>query len=273
MRFNNLHNFLPLPLLRTAAAGLLLLAVGAAGPARADELKKVDLELLLAVDVSHSISDAEHRLQVRGIAQAFRNPRMAAVIGGLDQGRIAVAVMFWAGEAEQALVVPWQILETAEDAARFADAVGVATTRPWEGVTFTAIGSALLQGATEILGNGIDGTRRVIDVSGDDPSNQGTDTAQARDHVVAKGIVINGLPVLSGRREQEDKERLVRHYETSVAGGDGGFVSPALGFEDFPRAMLAKLLTEITDAEPAVAPAGPRFSTAPTAPGSRQREG
>jgi len=246
MRFN-------IPRLRRAARTAclaLLLCVGAQAAPRAQELPRVDLELLLAVDVSHSISQEEHRLQVQGIAAAFRNPRMMGVIGGLDQGRIAVAVMFWAGEEQQFMAVPWQILETADDAARFADAVGRAVFTPWTGVTYTAIGAALLEGADAILSNGIDGTRRVIDISGDDPGNQGIDTAKARDQVVARGIVINGLPILSGRHEQEDKERLVGHYEADVAGGEGGFVSPALDFQDFPRAMLAKLLTEIAGLAP-----------------------
>ena len=74
--------------------------------------------------------------------------------------------------------------------------------------------------------------------------------AAARDLVVLRGIVINGLPILQDRKEHEDREELVRYFETEVAGGNGAFVLPTLGFNDFPRAMLAKLITEVSGLTP-----------------------
>lgn len=214
-------------------------------PALAAERIAVDMELLIAVDVSHSITADEHRLQTAGIAAAFRSPALIEAIAARGQGRIAVAVMYWADEQQQLLAVPWQLVNDAESAGRFADLVQQNDSKPWPGLVYTAIGSALLRGADAIDGNGFDGQRRVIDMSADDPSNRGVPADQARDRIVARGIVVNGLPILSNRHEMSEKEALVQHFERDVSGGEGAFVLPAESFRDVPRAILSKLITEV----------------------------
>ncbi len=238
-----------------AVLGAFLLAVLAALPvhqARAEQGVRVDLELLLALDVSHSVTVEEHAAQINGLAAAFRHERLISAIRNLPTGRAAVAVMFWAGPENQVIAVPWTLIDGTESANGFADRVAAETEPPWDGLSFTAIGTALLRGADEIDSNGYDGPRRIIDLSGDDPSNQGVKAAEARDLVVLRGIVINGLPILQDRKEHEDRAELVRYFETDVAGGVGAFVLPTLGFRDFPRAMLAKLITEVSGRTPPV---------------------
>lgn len=219
-------------------------------PASAQERQPVDLELLLALDVSHSVTVEEHASQITGLAAAFRNARLISAIRNLPTGRAAVAVMFWAGPENQIMAVPWTLITDDSSALAFANRVAAETEPPWEGLSFTAIGTALLRGADEIDSNRFEGRRRIIDLSGDDPSNQGVKAAAARDLVVLRGIVINGLPILQDRKEHEDREELVRYFETEVAGGNGAFVLPTLGFNDFPRAMLAKLITEVSGLTP-----------------------
>lgn len=219
-------------------------------PASAQERQPVDLELLLALDVSHSVTVEEHASQITGLAAAFRNARLISAIRNLPTGRAAVAVMFWAGPENQIMAVPWTLITDDSSALAFANRVAAETEPPWEGLSFTAIGTALMRGADEIDSNRFEGRRRIIDLSGDDPSNQGVKAAEARDLVVLRGIVINGLPILQDRKEHEDREELVRYFETEVAGGNGAFVLPTLGFNDFPRAMLAKLITEVSGLTP-----------------------
>lgn len=232
----------------------------------AGERRQVAMELLIAVDVSHSVDASEHRLQVQGLAQAFRNPGLIRMLSGQRDNRIAAAVMFWAGEKQQIMAVPWTVLDSERAIRDFAEAIAAQAVRPWSGLSYTAIGNALLRAADEIALNDIDSRRQYIDLSGDDPANQGIDPATARDRVVASGIVINGLPILAGRVEHEERQELFEFYRTQVTGGSGAFVIPALDFPDFARAMFSKLMREIADGlrpvrgtrlAAAVAPAGP----------------
>ena len=224
---------------------LLLLALlgSLAAPAAA---QRVSLELMLALDVSHSIGEDEQRFQVEGIAQAFRDRRLIDAVAGLAPGGMAVAVMIWAGQKQQRLMLPWRVLETADDCLAFAHDLKAAKLERWPGLTYTAIGSALAHATAEIDSNGVEGERLVIDISGDDPSNQGRAPDEVRDELIERGIVINGLPILSGRLEHEERADLVRYYRERVAGGPASFVMPALSRKDFRRAMTNKLLREIS---------------------------
>ncbi len=171
---------------------------------------------------------------------------MLDAIRALDGGRIAVAVMAWAGEHEQALVIPWHLVRDRPSAEGLAAAVEKGTQLPWSGVTYTAIGDALLAARTYLNENDFDGRRRVIDLSADDRSNQGFDTARARDFVAGAGFVINGIPMLTGRADHEEREVLVRFFRENVVGGLNAFVIPALSYTDLKRVMLAKLIREIS---------------------------
>lgn len=226
-----------LPTLATCL-GLLLAAPAAA--------ETVEMELLLALDVSHSIGPEERQLQVEGIANAFRERQLIDAVAGLAPGGLAITVMIWAGQHQQQLLLPWRVLRSDADCLSFAAELVAAQVEPWPGVTYTAIGAALTRAGAEIDGNGIDGRRQVIDLSGDDPGNQGRPPEEARDELVGRGMVINGLPILTGRLEHEERADLVQYYRDQVAGGPGAFVMPALDFSDFRRAIAAKLLREIS---------------------------
>lgn len=238
----------PTAFLAAAAATAILFSQTQVGAQ--EEAIPVDLELLVAMDVSHSVTAAEHLAQIEGVARAFEHPRLINSIRNLPGGRAAVALMLWAGPENQLLAVPWTLVHDQESGRAIARAIRRQHEPPWKGLSFTAIGDALMQGAETMATNRFTGTRRVIDISGDDPSNQGVDVSDARDHVVLQGIVINGLPILQDRREHEDREKLVRYFEENVVGGNGHFVIPTIDFHDFPRAMLAKLITEVSGVQP-----------------------
>lgn len=236
--------------MRKALFGALVLLLSAVR-AETAERAAVDLELMLALDVSHSVTVDEHRTQITGLADAFRHPRLISAIRNLPTGRAAVAVMFWAGTENQLLAVPWMLIDGEPASLRFADVIARQTEPPWKGLSFTAPGDALLKAADAIDANAFDGRRRIIDISGDDPANQGISPGEARDQVVLRGIVVNGLPILQDRHEHEERAELVRYFEANLVGGPGAFVLPTLDFADFPRAMLAKLITEVSGLSPA----------------------
>jgi len=210
-----------------------------------DAPRRVAVELMIAVDVSHSIDGDELTFQVESIAKAFRDDRLIRKIVGLHQGGIAVAVMFWAGEKEQLTVVPWHLIDSRAAALGFADTLIRRGKSPWSGLRFTALGNALSHALFAIDGNGFDGDRKVIDVSSDDPHNQGIPLKTIRQRVIDAGITINGLPILSGRDEHEERKFLIDYYRNQVIGGFGAFMVPALSNADYASAMLRKLILEI----------------------------
>ncbi|MEQ9638717.1 MAG: DUF1194 domain-containing protein [Alphaproteobacteria bacterium] len=224
-----------------------------AAPATAQQ---AEMELVLALDVSHSIAEDEQRFQIEGIAEAFRDRRLIDAVTGLPPGGMAIAVMIWAGLEQQRLVMPWRVLRSADDCIGFADDLAAAKLERWPGVTYTAIGAALARAGAELASNGIDSHRQVIDISGDDPGNQGRAPDEVRDDLIEAGVVINGLPILSGRIEHDDRAFLVNYYRERVAGGAGAFVMPALSAADFRRAMTAKLIREVSALPPADQVAG-----------------
>ena len=198
---------------------------------------QVDLQLVLAVDASGSVSEARFELQKRGYVAAFRNPRLLrAVQSGATQS-IAVTMMQWTGPALQVHVVPWMIVRDEASMQRFADAVEAAPRRLFGGGT--SISGAIDYSRTLFPGSGVTSPRRVIDVSGDGSNNRGRPVTEARDDAVADGIVINGLPILAL------EPWLDQYYVSDVIGGPGAFVVPAQSYETFAEAVLKKLVTEI----------------------------
>ncbi|KMW57553.1 vWFA-like protein with metal ion dependent adhesion motif (MIDAS) [Candidatus Rhodobacter oscarellae] len=222
-------------LLRVVA--LIFLAL----PAQADGIE-VDLELVLMVDVSRSMTERELEIQRRGYAEALQSDAVyAAVKSGLLQ-RVAMTYVEWAGT--QRVVVDWRVLETRDDLAAFANTL-TAEFNP--ALRRTSISGALLYGAETIRTNPYEGLRRVIDVSGDGPNNQGRPVRRARDTVLAQGIVINGLPLMTreGMGAQWHLDDLDRYYEACVIGGPGSFVIPVLDWDDFAEAVRRKLVLEM----------------------------
>lgn len=213
----------------------LILVIGLAPGARAQE--KVDLELILMADVSGSVNYDEFRLQRLGYAQALRNPRVLSAIRGGPVGRIAVAYVEWSGHFLKSVVVPWTVVATAADVEKIAQTLESSPREIFGGGT--AVGSAILYGAQSINANGLDGTRKVVDLSGDGPDKDGLPAAVGRDQAVAQGVTVNGLPILG------EFPGLDVFFLDHVIGGPGAFSIPARDFKDFQAAILTKLIREI----------------------------
>jgi hypothetical protein len=210
---------------------------------------RVDLELVLAVDISYSMDLDELRVQREGYISALTSkPVLDAITGGV-YGRIALAYVEWAGANRQDLAVDWQIIDSAASAQAFAAKLAdIPPSRAYR----TSISSALTFSAGLFGKAGFDGVRRVIDVSGDGPNNQGLSVTAARDRVVAANIAINGLPLLlkdSGPMGIEGPD-LDAYYRSCVIGGMGAFVVPVTSREQFAEAIRTKLVLEISGTEP-----------------------
>ncbi len=214
-----------------------------ASPVAADEIE-VDLELILMVDVSRSMTPRELEIQRRGYAEALRGDEVfAALRSGLLQS-VAMAYVEWAGHGTQRVVVDWRVLETRADLDAFAATL---TAQFSPSLRRTSISSALEFAAASLNGNAYAGLRRVIDVSGDGPNNQGAFVEQARDAVVAQGITINGLPLMTreGMGTQWHIDNLDTYYKDCVIGGPGAFVIPVHDWDDFADAVRRKLVLEM----------------------------
>ena len=222
----------------------LIAAVCFAAPAAADGIE-VDLELVLMVDVSRSMTVRELEIQRRGYAAALASEEVfEAVQSGLLQ-RVALTYVEWAGTQE--VVVDWQVLGTRDDLLAFAEKLS-ATFNP--ALRRTSISGAVRFGAELISTNDYEGLRRVIDVSGDGPNNEGSPVGEARDAALAQGIVINGLPLMTreGMGTRWHLDDLDVYYERCVTGGPGSFVIPVRDWDDFAEAVRRKLVLEMAAA-------------------------
>lgn len=216
-----------------------------ASPAVAQEIP-VDVELVLAVDVSASIDGGEINLQRAGYVAALTDPRAISAMVSGPLGRVAVTYVEWSDTAR--VTVPWTVIAGAEDANRFATAVQ-AFPIPRGGLT--SIVTALDFSTLLFEGNGIEGTRRVIDLSADGRDSKGDEpvVAAARDRALSRGIVINGL-VINPQQEQSEVEGvkydLEGYFHEVVIGGPGAFTVVTETPEDFPRAIVNKLVLEVS---------------------------
>jgi len=235
---------------------MLVLLNVAAIPARATMIAPVvDVELVLAVDVSWSMDVEEQAMQRQGYVDALRHPDVIGAIAKGDWQRIAVVYVEWAGNGLDRVVVPWTIIENASDAYAFAEKLDRA---PIGRMRRTSI-SSILQRSVDMFDNGIDGMRRVVDVSGDGPNNMGMLVTAARDEALQQGIVINGLPIMIKRGNPGGYfhlDRLDLYYEDCVIGGFGSFMITVNSAEKFQEAIRRKLVLEIASAQPQVMPAG-----------------
>ncbi len=215
--------------MRLASVAFLLALAGAA-PAQA-----ATVALVLAVDVSESVSSERYILQHDGIARAFETPQLIDAIAALPGG-IEVLVLEWSDPGKIAVTVDWTRIANRAAAASFSAAVR-ATERTSHGLT--AIGSAMLAAAAAFDRMPEAAGRRVIDVSGDGMANFGVPPATARDELVKAGITINGLAILS------EEPWLDEYYRHNVIGGPAAFVVVAKDFDSFAEAMLRKLVQEV----------------------------
>jgi hypothetical protein len=233
--------------MRLPALALCLFILGFVPSARAEE---VDLELVLAVDISYSMDLDELRLQREGYREAITSRAVLDAIRSGVHGRIALTYVEWAGSAHQSVIVDWQVIDGPESAGRFADALDRSTP---ERAFRTSISGALAFSADLLARSGHSGLRQVIDVSGDGANNQGPVVTSARDRVLAQGISINGLPLAlkEGGAMAMRAEDLEDYYRSCVIGGPGAFVVPVRDAASFGEAVRTKLVLEISGSQPA----------------------
>lgn len=237
-------------------ARLLLAACLLGGLPTAAAAEPVDVELVLAVDVSLSMSPAELDIQRKGYAAALTDPSVLDAIAQGAHGRIAVTYFEWAGSTMQKVVVPWTLVASRADAERVAAELSAL---PPASARRTSISGALEFGADLLAESPFEGLKRVIDISGDGPNNQGAPVTIARDAVLAQGIVINGLPLMTsgGMNSVYDVSELDRYYADCVVGGPGSFMVPVNDWAQFPQAIRRKLVLELAGGDPAGNSAAP----------------
>ncbi len=234
-------------LLLSALAAPAVLRTNAA---RATEA--VDVELVLAVDVSRSVDAEEQEMQMRGYAAAFRDPRLAEAMMRGPIGAVAVTLFTWSDWNIQEHLVPWMRLDSPATCERFARAVDAAPRRTH---LYTSISGAI-DFAGRLFGQGFEGTRQVVDISGDGINNSGRDIAQARQEALDQGIILNGLAVLDRTPPPAglgQMQPLDEYFQERVIGGPGAFLMVAEGFESFEQAVRRKVIREVA----LDAPAGP----------------
>jgi hypothetical protein len=229
----------------------------AAGPAAAQTKAgpgdsrgvKVDVELVLAVDVSGSVDPEEAALQRDGYIKALRHKEVMRAIQSGQHRRIALTYVEWAGYHYQRTVVDWMVIRNPEDVEQM---VAVLNESPPTIERWTSISGAMEYALKKFAESKFDGVRRVLDISGDGRNNNGRDVLDARAEVLSKGITINGLPIVNDRptRWGHPPERdLDKYYAENVIGGPGAFLIVAEGFDSFAHAVRSKLLKEIAGRE------------------------
>ena len=216
-------------------------------PARAE---LVDLELVLAVDISGSIDDEEAALQRQGSVKAITDPKVVRTIKAGRRGRIGLAYFEWAGDHYQRLLVDRAMIYDAASAKRFANELA---SLPQKVEFWTSISGAMEFGALVLSASPFQGRRRVIDISGDGANNNGAPVLGVWARTLAKRITINGLPIINGRPSRYGTvpiANLDRYYRECVIGGAGAFIVVANGFKDLARAIRRKMILEIAGRGP-----------------------
>ena len=214
----------------------------------------VDLLLVLAADVSRSVDSQKFQLQREGYAAALANPRVLEAIQSGRRGRIAVLFLEWSGFGNQKVVIDWMLIDGPKAGQMFGDRL---LESPRSFADRTSISGGIDAAVAQLSRAPFNSERRTIDVSGDGTNNAGRDVKLARDETVGKGIVINGLVILSDRPVPWNAEHtnppggLEKYYQDNVIGGPGAFVLVAENFNSFGRAIIKKLIAEIAALSPA----------------------
>jgi hypothetical protein len=232
----------------------LLLLAGALGalstvsaPAAPAGPTQVDVKLVIATDVSHSIDQEEAQLQRQGIADLFLDPEVVKAIQSGPLGAIAVAMLDWAGYREDYLALDWTIVNDTASATALSQRI---RSLPDHSGQRTSISNAIEKSI--LLLNGSDGqivgTRKVIDVSGDGPNNDGVSLQHVHDTTANNGIIVNGLPIMDEASDDYFPD-LDKYYDACVVAGKGSFLVVVKRFKDFGQAMRRKLVLEISSNE------------------------
>ena len=219
------------------------LTIAINGSTQAGRLIPVDVELAFVVDASGSIDEEEMKLQRRGYLYALSHPRVQKAIGGGILGSIAVSYIEFAGDGCTQMTVDWMQITDTNAAQMFGNRILASDSKFCFGGN--AISEALTFAAASIYTNRFEGTRQVIDISGDGPNTIGEMVVKVRDRIIKKRIVINALSI--HRPEMPD---LPEYFKWKVTGGPGSFVIRANNRNNFAEAILKKLVREIADRTP-----------------------
>ena len=244
-------NFITIASVIVAGASALA-ALAAPQPRFADQSPSatpVDVELVLAVDVSYSMDPDEQALQREGYVLALKSREFLQALHQGANAKVAVTYIEWAGQYDQKIIMPWRLIDGPEAA----DAVAAElASAPYRRASRTSISGGLHFAKTLFEHSGYRGLRRVIDVSGDGANNAGLPIVPTRDDVVASGITINGLPLMLKRPNPGtmDIENLDVYYEDCVVGGPGSFVIPVRERSQFVEATRTKMILEVAGREP-----------------------
>jgi hypothetical protein len=213
-------------------------------PSAADEANRVDVELILAVDISYSMDMEELALQREGYAEAITSKEFLQALKTGPTGKVAVTYFEWAASTDQRIILPWRVIDGPESAGAVAEEILKA---PLRRASRTSISGAINFAMPLFDANDYRGIRRVIDISGDGPNNNGEPVTSARDAALARGVTINGLPIMSKETNYAtmDIENLDIYYEDCVIGGAGSFVVPIKTKEKFKEAIRTKLVMEV----------------------------
>jgi uncharacterized protein YbaA (DUF1428 family) len=235
-------------LLAGVLAGGDVAGLAAPGPqhqsADKDQAASVDVELILAVDVSYSMDMDELAIQREGYAQAIVSREFLQALKSLPNGKIAITYFEWAASSDQKIIIPWRVIDGPETA----DAVSNEIMKtPVRRASRTSISGAIYFAMPLFDEDPYKGLRRVIDISGDGPNNNGAPVLGARELALSKGIVINGLPIMVKEPSYStmDIDNLDWYYEDCVIGGPGSFVVAIKDRDKFKEAIRTKLLLEV----------------------------
>jgi hypothetical protein len=246
--FRNLAVVSALVAVGTALAASAAPTVPKSADTRASAIP-VDVELVIAVDVSYSMDPDEQALQREGYVLALTSKEFLQALRQGAHGKVAVTYFEWAGQSDQKILMPWRVIDGPESA----DAVAAEIARvPIRRASRTSISGALRFAKPLFDDSGYRGLRRVIDVSGDGTNNAGPLVELTRDDVLAAGITINGLPIMLKRpyAGSMDIPNLDEYYEDCVIGGPGAFVIPIREREKFIEATRTKLVLEVAGRQP-----------------------
>jgi hypothetical protein len=229
-------------------------AVAAPGPTSQqadtkDNVPSVDLELVIAVDISYSMDMDELAVQREGYAQAIVSKEFLQAIKSGPNSKVAVTYFEWSASSDQKIIIPWRVIDGPESADAVANEI---MKTPVRRGSRTSISGAINFAMPLLDENPYRGLRRVIDISGDGPNNNGEPVAGPRDVALAKGIVINGLPIMVKEPSYStmDIDNLDWYYEDCVIGGRGSFVVSIKDRDKFKEAIRAKLILEVAGRTP-----------------------
>jgi Protein of unknown function (DUF1194) len=237
-------------------AGMMATAAAAAPPGAGPQVSdvqerasSVDVELVIAVDVSYSMDLDELAIQREGYAQAIVSREFLQAMKTGPHGKVALTYFEWSASGDQKIIIPWRVIDGPETA----DAVASEILKtPVRRGSRTSISGAINFALPLFDDNPYRGLRRVIDISGDGPNNSGPPVLGAREAALAKGIIINGLPIMVKEPSYStmDIDNLDWYYEDCVIGGPGSFVVTIKDREKFKEAIRTKLVLEVAGRMP-----------------------